>query len=33
MVGFAIAVMMCAGTNCEMAQPEPENAYPTYEAC
>ena len=33
MVSFVIAIMMCAGSNCEMVQPEPDVSYPTYDAC
>ncbi|MBV9654077.1 MAG: SUMF1/EgtB/PvdO family nonheme iron enzyme [Acetobacteraceae bacterium] len=33
MVSFVVAIMMCAGADCEIAQPEPDVWYPTYEAC
>jgi formylglycine-generating enzyme required for sulfatase activity len=31
--GFALAIMLCSGDNCDMVRAEPGVSYPTYEAC
>jgi formylglycine-generating enzyme required for sulfatase activity len=31
--GFAIALLLCTGDNCDLVRLEPQSVYPTYEAC
>ena len=33
MNGFVIAILLCAGNNCDLIQAEPDHSYRTYEQC
>ena len=33
MNGFVIAILLCAGNNCDLIQAEPDRSYQTYEQC